>query len=124
MMIQNKVVRSKDLVFAFAVGVLLLRVVGIQSCVPLLLIKWQKQERIMKMTKNMTSSFWVIVVEKIENSQKIALFFAFFSHQAFFLAAPGDVPFSRKRRKEYRNKMSCVVLTLSTAIYKRNEKTT
>ena len=83
MMIQNKVVRSKDLVFAFAVGVLLLRVVGIQSCVPLLLIKWQKQERIMKMTKNMTSSFWVIV-EKIENSQKIALFFAFFSHQAFF----------------------------------------
>tara|TARA_B100000519_G_scaffold12490_1_gene9501 strand:- start:468 stop:767 length:300 start_codon:yes stop_codon:yes gene_type:complete len=50
MMIQNKVVRSKDLV-AFAVGVLL-RVVGIQSCVPLLLIKWQKQERIMKMTKN------------------------------------------------------------------------
>lgn len=123
MMIQNKVVRSKDLVFAFAVGVLLLRVVGIQSCVPLLLIKWQKQERIMKMTKNMTSSFWVIV-EKIENSQKIALFFAFFSHQAFFLAAPGDVPFSRKRRKEYRNKMSCVVLTLSTAIYKRNEKTT
>ena len=83
MMIQNKVVRSKDLVFAFAVGVLLLRVVGIQSCVPLLLIKWQKQERIMKMTKNMTSSFWVIV-EKIENSQKIALFFAFFSRQAFF----------------------------------------
>ena len=52
MMIQNKVVRSKDLVFAFAVGVLLLRVVDIQSCVPLLLIKWQKQERIMKMTKN------------------------------------------------------------------------
>ena len=42
MMIQNKVVRSKDLV-AFAVGVLL-RVVGIQSCVPLL-VKWQKQER-------------------------------------------------------------------------------
>ena len=41
-MIQNKVVRSKDLV-AFAVGVLL-RVVGIQSCVPLL-VKWQKQER-------------------------------------------------------------------------------
>ena len=33
MMIQNKVVRSKDLV-AFAVGVLL-RVVGIQSCVPI-----------------------------------------------------------------------------------------
>ena len=93
MMIQNKVVRSKDLVFAFAVGVLLLRVVGIQSCVPLLLIKWQKQERIMKMTKNMTSSFWVIV-EKIENSQKIALFFAFFSHrQAFFFGGSGGCTF-------------------------------
>ena len=89
-MIQNKVVRSKDLV-AFAVGVLL-RVVGIQSCVPLLLIKWQKQERIMKMTKNMTSSFGVIV-EKIENSQKIALFFAFFSHQAFFFGGSGGCTF-------------------------------
>ena len=44
-------------------------------------------------------TFWVIVekIEKIE--QKIALFFC------FFLAAPtGDVPFSRKER---RNKMSC-----------------
>ena len=47
----------------------------------------------MKMTKNMTSSFWVIIVEKIENSQKIALFFAFFSHQAFFFGGSGGCTF-------------------------------
>ena len=65
-------------------------------------------------------TFWVIIVEKIENAQKIALFFCFFfSHHSFFLAAPGDVPFSSPRKEE----IKChVVLTLyHTAIQKERE---
>ena len=117
-MIQNKVVRSKDLVVAFAVGVLLRGI--IQSCVPLL--KWQKQERMMKMTKNDFLGRYRLLKKLKKTHKKLRFFFAFFS-RAFFWRLRGmySIPFSSPRKEE----IKChVVLTHHTAKNKRNEKTT